>query len=271
MCFTGHIKGTPFMRIAPSCRATVLAILAVFAFSPPPKAAADTALVAVAANFAEAAEALVAPFQEASGHDLSLTTGSTGKLYAQIAAGAPFDVMLSADAGTPAQLLDGGNAVAGTAFTYATGQLTLWSSDFARIGDDARAALADPALRFVAIANPDLAPYGVAARETLQSLGLWDRLQTKIVMGQNVGQTHAMVATGAAEVGFVALSAVRSPRARIEGSRWDVPQDLYAPIRQDAVLLRHGADNAAATAFLDFLRSDEAAAVIDAFGYMAGG
>ncbi|MEI4233680.1 molybdate ABC transporter substrate-binding protein [Roseovarius sp. D22-M7] len=258
------------MRILPSFRAILVAILAVFALAPPPTAAADTALVAVAANFAEAAEALVAPFQEASGHKLTLTTGSTGKLYAQIAEGAPFDVMLSADAGTPAKLVDGGHAVAGTAFTYATGRLTLWSSDPGRIDDDGRAALADPALRFVAIANPDLAPYGVAARETLQSLRLWETLQPKIVMGQNVGQTHAMVATGAAELGFVALSAVRSPRARIEGSRWDVPQDLYAPIRQDAVLLRHGAGNAAATAFLDFLRSDKAAAVIESFGYVAG-
>lgn len=230
-------------------------------------ARAETALLAVAANFAETAEALLTGFRDATGHDLEITTGSTGKLYAQITAGAPFDALLSADAATPARLLDEGRAVAGSAFTYAVGRLTLWSADPARIGHDGRAALADPDLRFVAIANPDLAPYGVAARAALQSLGLWDALQPKIVMGQNIGQTHAMVATGAAEVGLVALSAVLSPRAAVAGSRWDVPPGIYAPIRQDAILLVHGADNAAARAFLDYLRGPEAASVIDAFGY----
>ncbi|MGS4946117.1 molybdate ABC transporter substrate-binding protein [Meridianimarinicoccus sp. RP-17] len=235
----------------------------------PAAARADTALVAVAANFAETADALLPAFRDATGHDLEITTGSTGKLYAQIKAGAPFDVLLSADAATPARLLDEGRAVAGSGFTYAVGRLTLWSADPARIGGDGRAALADPGLRFVAIANPDLAPYGIAAREALQSLGLWEALQPKIVMGQNIGQTHAMVATGAAEIGFVALSAVLSPRAETKGSHWDVPQAMYAPIRQDAVLLTAGADNAAARAFLDFLRGQEAAAVIDRFGYGA--
>jgi molybdate transport system substrate-binding protein len=247
------------------------ALMALCIAAMPLKAAAESALVAVAANFAEAAEALVLPFREASGHDLQLTTGSTGKLYAQIVEGAPFDVMLSADAATPARLLDQGKAVEGTSFTYAVGKLALWSSDASRIGEDGRAALEDPALRFVALANPDLAPYGVAAREVLESLGLWDALQPKIVMGQNIGQTHSMVATGAAEVGFVALSAVMSPRATVEGSRWDVPQDLFTPIRQDAVLLVHGAENAAARAFLAFLRTPEAAAVIEGFGYAVGG
>ncbi|HAW46886.1 MAG TPA: molybdate ABC transporter substrate-binding protein, partial [Roseovarius sp.] len=162
-------------------------------------------------------------------------------------------------------------AVAGTDFTYAVGRLTLWSTDPDRIGADGRAALKDPDLRFVAIANPDLAPYGVAARETLQSLGLWEVLQPRIVMGQNIGQTNSMVATGAAELGFVALSAVLSPRTGTKGSRWDVPQELFAPIRQDAVLLRHGADNAAAQAFLDYLRTPGAAAVIERFGYGTDG
>ncbi len=247
---------------------TLLAALALTSIGAIPlKAEADTALVAVAANFAETAEALVPSFREASGHDLQLTTGSTGKLYAQISQGAPFDVLLSADAATPARLLAEGNAVEGTSFTYALGQLTLWSSDPDRIGDDGPAALEDPALRFVALANPDLAPYGVAARETLQALDLWDSLQPKIVMGQNIGQTHSMVATGAAELGFVAFSAVISDRAAIEGSHWDVPPDMFAPIRQDAVLLNHGADNAAAQAFLDFLRTSAAAEVIEGFGY----
>jgi len=251
-------------------RPSVIAALTVLVGTTGPVAArADSALAAVAANFAETAEGLLPAFRDATGYDLRLTTGSTGKLYAQIREGAPYDLLLSADAATPARLLSEGKAVEGSDFTYAVGRLTLWSSDPARIGEDGRAALADPALRFVAIANPDLAPYGVAARETLQSLGLWDALQSKIVMGQNVGQTHSMVATGAAEVGFVALSAVLSPRVENKGSRWDVPQDLFGMIRQDAVLLTAGADNAAAQAFLEFLRTPQAAETMDRFGYDA--
>lgn len=258
------------MRLCLSFRAKAAAVTALFVSSFPLHATAETALVAVAANFAEAAEALAGPFRAASGHDLELTTGSTGKLYAQIGEGAPFDILLSADDATPARLIEEGNAVAGSSFTYAIGKLTLWSSDPARIGADGPAALEDPSLRFVALANPDLAPYGVAARQVLQSLGLWDALQPKIVMGQNIGQAHSMVSTGAAEVGFVALSAVMSPRAPAQGSRWDVPQDLFTPIRQDAVLLNHGAENPAAQAFLDFLRTPEAAVVIEGFGYAFG-
>lgn len=252
-------------------RRSILAMLAAATFATTPMAArAETTLAAVAANFAETAEALVPMFRNATGHNLTLTTGSTGKLYAQIGEGAPFDILLSADAATPARLLEEGNAVADTSFTYAVGRLTLWSTDAERIGEDGRAALEDPDLRFVAIANPDLAPYGVAAREALEGLGLWDQLQPKIVMGQNIGQTNSMVATGAAEVGFVALSAVLSPRTENRGSRWDVPQELFTPIRQDAVLLNHGADNPAARAFLDFLRTPEAIEVIEGFGYGTG-
>ena len=248
----------------------VLACVAL-ASAPHRHALADSALVAVAANFAEAAQALEAEFRAATGHDLQMTTGSTGKLFAQIGQGAPFDLFLSADSATPTRLVADGKAVAGSQFTYAVGRLILWSADAGRIGADGRRALTDPALRFVAIANPDLAPYGVAARETLQALGLWDSLQPKIVMGQNIGQTHALVAAGAAELGFVALSAVSGPNLPMEGSRWDVPQDLHAPIRQDAVLLTHGADNIAARAFLDFLRTPRAAEMIARFGYGTDG
>jgi len=251
-------------------RSVIAGLVVVTLAAQPLSAQAETALAAVAANFAETADALLPAFREATGHDLQLTTGSTGKLYAQIGEGAPFDVLLSADAATPARLLEEGNAVAGTAFTYAVGRLTLWSTDPDRIGEDGRGALEDPDLRFVAIANPELAPYGVAARDALQNLGLWEELQPKIVMGQNIGQTNSMVATGAAELGFVALSAVLSPRTRDRGSRWDVPQELFEPIRQDAVLLNPGAENPAARAFLDFLRTPEAAQVIDSFGYGTG-
>lgn len=243
------------------CAALVMAPLA---------ARADEALAAVAANFAEAAEALLPLFHEATGHDLVLTTGATGKLFAQISQGAPFDLLLAADAATPERLVDEGKAVAGSSFTFALGRLALWSPDPDRIAADGRAALEDDGLRFVAIANPDLAPYGLAAREALRNMGLWDALQPKIVMGQNIGQTNSLVASGAAELGFVALSAVLSPRTEVKGSRWDVPQDLFQPIRQDAVLLVHGAENPAAQAFLDFLQTPEAVQMIAAFGYGPG-
>ena len=230
-------------------------------------AAADEALVAVAANFAEVAEALRTEFERNTGHTVILTSGSTGKLYAQIAQGAPFHALLSADQKTPARLEAEGHAVAGTRFTYAIGRLALWSADPQRIGADARAALTDPGLRFVAIANPALAPYGMAARETLEALGLWDALRPNIVMGENIGQAHAMVASGNAELGFVALSALMSRRAAAGGSRWEVPQDLFTPIRQDALLLTAGRGHPAAVAFLSLLRSQQARRVIGTYGY----
>lgn len=232
-------------------------------------AKAETALVAVAANFAEAAETLAHMFTMATGHDLKLTTGSTGKLYAQIGEGAPFEVLLSADAKTPAKLEEEGKAVAGTRFTYAVGQLALWSADPDRIGTDGKVALADPGLRYVAIANPELAPYGVAAREAIQAMGEWENLSSKIVMGQNIGQTYSLVATGAAEIGFVALSAIKAPGKDLKGNCWQVPQEMFTPIRQDAILLKAGENNAAAKAFLDFLKSPEAGGIMASYGYAA--
>jgi molybdate transport system substrate-binding protein len=227
----------------------------------------ETALVAVAANYAAAAEAQALAFAEASGHRLTLTTGSSGKLYAQIAAGAPFDAMLSADSETPARLLAEGLAVAGTRLTYAQGALVLWSPDPARIGADPAAALGDPGLRHLAIANPDLAPYGAAAQQVLQKLGLWQTLQPRLVRGENVGQAFALVATGAAEAGFVAASALATAADR--GSHWRVPAALHAPIPQDAVVLQHGADNGAARGFLAWLASPQAQAINATFGYGA--
>lgn len=230
-------------------------------------ARAGEVLVAVAANFAEVIEELKPAFEKATGNKLEATTGSTGKLYAQIKAGAPFQVLLSADAKTPERLEAEKAAVAGTRFTYAVGKLTLWSSDPNRIGTDGVAALKAESLRHVAIANPELAPYGVAAREALQALGLWEPLKAKLVMGQNIGQTHSMTATGNAQLGFVALSAVLSPRAKNKGSRWDLPQKLFKPIKQDAILLNAGRDNVAASAFLAFLKSPAAHTVIERYGY----
>ena len=231
----------------------------------------EEVLVAVAANFAEVIEVLQPLFEAETGHTLVATTGSTGKLYAQIVASAPFDVLLSADALTPERLEAEGAAVAGTRFTYAIGKLALWSADATLLDGDGAAVLEAGDFRHLAIANPDLAPYGVAARETLEALGLWADLEHKLVMGQNIGQTHSMVATAAAELGFVAFSAVMSPNRPTEGSSWEVPQELFSPIRQDAILLLPGEANPAAAAFLAFLASPKAAAVIEAYGYALAG
>jgi molybdate transport system substrate-binding protein len=228
---------------------------------------ADDALVAVAANFAGAVEAIGGEFAKDTGHTIQVTTGATGKLYAQIGEGAPFAILLSADAKTPAKLEEEGKAVAGTRFTYAVGKLSLWSADSGRIGTDPKAVLTAADTLHVAIANPDLAPYGVAAREALTAMGLWETIQPKIVMGENIGQTFSMVDSGAAQMGFVATSAVQAPGKEPKGSRYDVPQALFKPIRQDAILLKAGEGNAAAIAFLDYLKGDKAKRIIASFGY----
>lgn len=243
----------------------VLSLLLAFSLTGP--AAGEKAVVAVAANFTEVAERLAKDFERESGHTLTFVAGSTGKLYAQIANGAPFDAFLSADQETPARLEKEGQAVAGSRFTYATGRLTLWSSEPGRVGSDGAATLKEGKFRRLAIANPELAPYGAAAKQALERLGLWERFRDRIVMGQTIGQAHTLVASGNAELGFVALSSVLSPRNETRGSRWDVPSGLHAPIRQDAVLLARAASNPAARGFLAFLRSAKAKTVIAGYGY----
>lgn len=233
-------------------------------------AAAEEALIAVAANFSEVMERLETDFERETGHGLTVTVGSTGKLYAQIHHGAPFDVLLAADQRRPELLESEGLAVAGSRFTYAMGRLTLWSPDPGRVGADGEATLRAGEFRSVSLANPDLAPYGKAAKRALENLGLWEALKKKIVLGENIGQAHALVASGNADLGFVALSYVLSPRNEQPGSRWDVPSDLYTPIRQDAVLLSRAADNPAARALVEFLRSAEVRKVIESYGYGSG-
>lgn len=233
----------------------------------PAGAVAAEALVAVAANFKDVMDALVPRFEQRSGHELRVSIGSTGQLYSQIVQGAPFDAFLAADQARPARLEREHRALPGSRFTYAVGRLTLWSPDARRIAGDGAATLERGDFRRLAIANPELAPYGAAAIEVLQSLGLEERLRPKLVMGEDIGQTFGVVATGNVELGFVALSSVLAPQNERPGSRWDVPASRYSPIRQDAVLLEHGADNAAARAFLEFLGSDEARAEIERRGY----
>lgn len=216
--------------------------------------------VAVATNFVKTARALAGDFTTASGHAVVVSEGSTGRLYAQIVNGAPFEVFLSADAERPLRLVAEGYAVEGTRFAYALGRLVLWSADPARVRD-AGALRGD--FRHLAIANPELAPYGAAARQTLERLGLWAALEPRLVRGEDVGQTQQFVATGNAELGFVALAQV----VDAGGSRWEVPADHHAPIEQEAVLLGPGRDDATARAFLAFLRSAAARARIEAAGY----
>lgn len=232
-----------------------------------PAARAENALVAVASNFAETMERLESGFEQDTGHTLTLVPGSTGKLYAQIANGAPFDVFLAADRERPRRLEEEGLAVAGTRFTYAAGRLVLWSPQPGRIGADGAATLHRGDFRRLAIANPALAPYGTAARDTLRALDLYDELRPRLVIGENIGQAFAMVATGNAELGFVALSFVLSARNPAPGSRWEVPPEYHAPIRQDGVLLARGEGNAAAADLLNWLRTDRARSIIVRFGY----
>jgi len=215
--------------------ATGLAALAPALLLAAAGASAGEVTVAVAANAAEAAEALAADFEQRTGHRVTVTVGSTGKLYAQILHGAPFDVFLAADQERPRLLLERGLAVADSRRTYAIGRLVLWSSDPTL--EASAETLRGGSFRWLAIANPDLAPYGAAARATLRELGLWESLRSKIVVGENVGQSFTMAASGNAELGLVALSSVIGPRNGREGSCWEIPEHLHAPIRQDAVLL----------------------------------
>ncbi len=230
-----------------------------------PARAAETR-IAVAANFTAAAQQIAEKFHAQTGHSATLSFGSSGQLYAQIAQGAPFDILLSADAARPAQAEMDGLAVAGTRFTYAIGKLVLWSAGPGLI-DNQGAVLKHGSFSHIAIANPDAAPYGAAAIQTLKALGVHEQIAPKIVMGASITQAYQFTASGNAGLGFVALAQLTDKSG---GSRWIVPENLYAPILQDAVLLRHGANNEAAKAFLEFLKNPQATAIIIAQGYGAG-
>ena len=222
--------------------------------------------VAVAANFSAPMQAIAAEFEKSSGHKVLTAIGSTGQLYAQISHGAPFDVLLAADDGTPARLESEGASVPGSRFTYAVGALALWSAQAGYV-DDQGAVLKTGTFRHLAIANPQTAPYGLAATQVLDKLGLTRAVAGKLVEGQSIAQAHQFVASGNAELGFVALSQVYKDGKLTGGSAWMVPAELHEPIRQDAVLLNRGRDNPAAVALLDYLRGEQAATLIRAYGY----
>ena len=222
--------------------------------------------VAVAANFTAPMQLIAADFEKATGHKAQLSFGATGKFYAQIKNGAPFEVLLAADDETPAKLEKEGLAVNGSRFTYAIGQLALWSAKPGYV-DDKGAVLKQGAFDHLALANPKLAPYGAAAVETLTKLGLLGSIESKFVQGENIAQTFQFISTGNAELGFVALSQVYEGGKLKNGSAWIVPSALHTPIRQDAVVLTQGKDNPAAAALLKFLKTDQARAVIKSYGY----
>ncbi|WP_256646898.1 molybdate ABC transporter substrate-binding protein [Thermomonas paludicola] len=231
-----------------------------------PVVAPVQARVAVAANFADAARKLAADYARRSGQRIDISAASTGKLYAQIRNGAPFDVLLSADADTPRRLVKEGLADGGTLHDYAIGRLVLWSRDPARV-KDGETLLRKGGITRLAIANPELAPYGAAAREALIYVRRWEELKPTLVMGENVGQAAQFVVSGAAPLGLLPRSLVLEARKTTPGSGWEVPASWHAPIVQTAVLLKRGERNPAARGFLKFLQTPAAQTRIHAFGY----
>lgn len=242
-------------------RIVLLAGVLILGFAAPALAAETQ--VAVAANFTEPARQIAARFKARTGHTASLSFGSSGQFYAQIANGAPFQVFLSADVERPQKAETDGLAVPGTRFTYATGRLVLYSKTPGLV-DGRGAVLKGGKFEKVAIADPKAAPYGLAAVETMKKMGVYDTLAPKIVQGSSITQAYQFVQTGAAEIGFVALSQVVTEKG---GSRWVAPENLHTPIDQQAVLLKTGADSVAAKAFLQFLKGPEAKAIIKRYGY----
>ncbi len=222
--------------------------------------------VAVAANFTEPAKEIAAAFKAKTGHEVVLSFGASGQFYSQITQGAPFQVLLSADDARPKKLIDDGLAVPDSRFTYAIGKLVLWSKTPGLVTGEE--TLKTATFAKLSICNPAAAPYGAAAMETMKSLKVLDTLQPKLVEGATITQAYQFVETGNAELGFVALSQLTGPET---GSRWLVPQELYSPIRQDAVLLKTGVSNEAATGFIAFLKSPEARAIIEKYGYVLDG
>ncbi|VXC70699.1 molybdate ABC transporter substrate-binding protein [Pseudomonas sp. 8O] len=229
-------------------------------------AIADEVKVAVASNFTAPMQAMAPAFEKATGHKLVASFGATGQFYAQINNGAPFDVLLAADDTTPARLEREGMTVPGSRFTYAIGGLVLWSADASYL-DGTDAALKAGQFRHLSIANPKAAPYGLAATQVLAKQGLSETVKAKLVEGQNITQAHQFVSSGNAELGFVALSQVYKDGQLSSGSAWIVPDAMYDPIRQDAVILKQSANNPAAVALVEYLKGPEAAKVIESFGY----
>lgn len=229
-------------------------------------ARADEVQVAVAANFTAPMKQIAADFEKDTGHKLLASFGSTGKFYMQIKSGAPFEILLAADDEIPARLEKEGEGVADSRFTYAVGRLVLWSRQPGAV-DEAGEVLKKNAFKHLALPNPKLAPYGAAALELLKALGVLDAVQPKFVTAENLTQAQQFVATGNADLGFLALAQVWKDGRIAEGSGWIVPQKFHTSIRQDAVLLAKGKGKPAAEALLAYLKSDKARVLIRGYGY----
>lgn len=236
------------------------------AFATLQAAHADTVSVAVAANFTAPMQKIAAAFEADTGHKAVLSFGATGKFHAQITQGAPFQILLSADDATPARLEREGKAVPNSRFTYAIGTLVLWSPQPGYV-DAQGAVLRTGDFKHLAIANPKLAPYGLAAVQVMEKLGVATRLQPRLVQGESIAQTYQFVATGNAQLGFVALSQVMVDGKIGSGSAWQVPPGMHEPIRQDAALLEPGKGSAAAVELMNYLRGEKARAIIQSYGY----
>lgn len=255
----GRLKGL-------HARALLGAVFALAQAGLPGAALADNVNIAVAANFTAPMKNLVAQFEKGTAHKVAVSLGATGKFYAQIKTGAPFDVFLSADGETPARLEKEGNAVTGSRFTYAVGRLALWSATPGFV-DAQGEVLKSGTFANIALASPKLAPYGAAAVQTMIRLGLLAVLEPKFVQGESIGQAYSFVATGNAALGFVALAQVFEDGKIKTGSGWIVPARLHRPLRQDAVILARGKDNKGAADFMRFLKTNTSRAVIRSYGY----
>lgn len=244
----------------------IVGLLATVVLAVATSAQAGEVQVAVAANFTAPMQQIAAAFEQDTGNKAVLAFGATGKFYAQIQNGAPFEILLAADDETPARLEKEKQTVPGSRFTYATGRLVLWSAKDNYV-DNAGKVLQGGAFNHLSIANPKAAPYGAAAVETLTRMNLMERLQPKIVQGENIAQAHQFVSTGNAELGFVALSQVARDGKFTSGSGWIVPDTMHSPIRQDAVILTKGGANPTAKALMAYLKSDKAKGIIRSYGY----
>ena len=222
--------------------------------------------VAVAGNFAKPLKVLVDKFESNTGQKVTVSVGSTGKLYAQIINGAPFDVLLASDHKRPRELVDSNLAVKSSQFTYAKGKLVLWSKKTDAV-DQEGVSLSSTELKYLAIANPKMAPYGAQAVFVLKNMGLYQQLEGKLIRAQNVGQAYQYLNSGSIEMGIIALSQVTENGKITSGSAWVIPHSLYQPIQQDAVLLEKGKGNPVARLFLDYLKTPEALTIIRSFGY----
>jgi molybdate transport system substrate-binding protein len=231
------------------------------------QAVAEEIRAAVATNFLATFKTIAKQFEQDTGHSVVISSGSSGKLYAQIRNGAPFDLFFSADVRRPELLEQEGLAVQGTRFTYAEGRITLWSRDSTLVKGNGKHVLMSSRFTHLAIANPKTAPYGKAAQQTLEGLGVWTEVKSKIVQGENIGQTFQFVYSSNAQLGLVALSQVLDPKIQGQGSRWDIPTEIHEPLHQQAVLLKSAEHTGAAKSFLQFIKNENSRRIIKEYGY----